>query len=208
MLIKRKDRDAHRRPLADALARFIPWPRPPHLPAPVRPRRRRTCGARRTAARLRAQGQGWPAAAGRSTGHHPQKCLHALLGRLHGDRRGGERRLDRSGTRLGQPDQPRLALCQGRCDPRAGERGPPPALSAEARERRLDPHLLGSGHQRDRRQADGNSREVGAGLRSIGSAPRSSPTKAPISIASSRRSGEPTTPTIRRASVIPPPSPA
>jgi hypothetical protein len=44
--------------------------------------------------------------------------------------------------------------------------------------------------------------------RCTGSAPPSSPTKPPISTASSRPSGEPTIPITRRASVIPPPSPA
>ena len=33
--------------------------------------------------------------------HHPQEHLHALLGRLHGDRRGVKRRLDWPGAELG-----------------------------------------------------------------------------------------------------------
>jgi hypothetical protein len=37
-----------------------------------------------------------------------------LLGRLHGHRRGRQRRLDRTGAGLGLADQPRLALCQRR----------------------------------------------------------------------------------------------
>ena len=75
-------------------------------------------------------------------------------------------------------------------------------------ERPVDAHLLGRRDQRDRRQADGDPREVGRRIRSTGSARPSSPTKAPISTASSRRSGAPTTPTTRRASAIRPPSPA
>ena len=68
--------------------------------------------------------------------------------------------------------------------------------------------FLGRRDQRDRRQADGDPRPSRAPIRSIGWARPSSPTKAPISIASSPRSGAPTTPTTRRASAIPPRSPA
>ena len=82
------------------------------------------------------------------------------------------------------------------------------AISDEARERAMEPDLLGSGDRRDRRQAHGDPRQVGTGIRSIGSAPPSSPTKPPISSANSPRSGERTIPIIKRASVIPPPSPA
>ena len=59
--------------------------------------------ARRAAARQRAQGAGRSAGAGGCASHHPQEHLHALLGRLHGDRRGRERRVDRPGARLGSP---------------------------------------------------------------------------------------------------------
>ena len=119
-----------------------------------------------------------------------------------------ERRVGRPGARLGFADQPRLALRQGRGDARAGARRPPPALPDEDGERPVDQDLLGRRDQRDRRQADGDPREVRRRIRSTGSARPSSPTKAPISIASSRRSGAPTTPTTRRVSAIPPPSPA
>ena len=50
--------------------------------------------------------------------------------------------------------------------------------------------------------------DVGPGLRSIGSAQRSLPTKRPISTASSPPSGAPTTPIIRRGSATRRPSPA
>ena len=50
----------------------------------------------------------------RARGHHPQKHLHALRGRLHRHRGSVERRLDRPGAELGFADQPRLALRQGR----------------------------------------------------------------------------------------------
>ena len=68
--------------------------------------------------------------------------------------------------------------------------------------------VLGPGDQRDRRQADWRSARSRDRIRSTGSARPSSPTRAPISTASSRRSGAPTTSTTRRASAIRPPSPA
>ena len=92
--------------------------------------------------------------------HHPQEHLHALLGRLHRHRRSRQRRVGRPGAGLGFADQPRLALRQGRRDARTGARRPPPALSDEARERPMDPHLVGRRDQRDRRQADGDPRQV------------------------------------------------
>ena len=58
----------------------------------------------------------------------------------------------------------------------------PPALSDEAGRRPMDPHLLGSGDQRDRRQAAARSARSRARIPSTGSARPSSPTKAPISI--------------------------
>ena len=70
----------------------------------------------------------------------------------------------RPGAGLGQPDQSRLALLQGRGGPRRRAERPPAALSDEARERPMEPHLLGSGHRRDRRQAAGDPREVGTGI--------------------------------------------
>jgi hypothetical protein len=61
---------------------------------------------------------------------------------------------------MGFSDQPRLALRQGRRDPRAGARRPPPALPDEAGERPVEQDLLGRRDQRDRRQADGDPRQV------------------------------------------------
>ena len=52
--------------------------------------------------------------AGAGQRHHPAEHVHALLGRLHGAGRGRERRVGRAGAGLGQPDQSRLALRQGR----------------------------------------------------------------------------------------------
>ena len=208
MLIKRTDRQARRGTLAGSLGQPIARrTRPPHLPAPLRPRGRRPCRDRCAAACDRPQG-GRSGIDGDVRRHHPQKHLHALLGWLHAARRSGQRRVGRPGAGLGFADHPRLALRQGRRDPRAGARRPPPALPDEAGERAMDQGVLGCRDQRDRRQADGNPRQVRRGLRSIGSAPPSSPTKAPISTASSPRSGAPTTPTTRRASATPPPSPA
>ena len=156
---------------------------------------------------LRKADAGPPPPAG-ATGHDPQEPLHPLLGRLLGHRRGRERRVDRPGAGLRQPDQSRLALLQGRGGPRRRAERTPAALSGEARRRPMEPDLLGPGDRRDRRQADGNSRRSRDRNRSTGSAPPSSPTKRPISTASSPPSGEPTTPIIRRASVTPPRSPA
>ena len=132
-------------------------------------------------------------------------CTHCSVG-CTVDRRGRERRVDRPGAGLGQPDQPRLALRQGRRDARARARRPPPALPDEDGQRPMAAHLLGAGDQRDRRQADGDPREVRARIRSTGSARPSSPTRAPISTASSRPSGAPTTSITRRASATRPPS--
>ena len=183
-------------------------PRPPQLPAPLRPRRRRPRRARRAAARQRAQGQGRPAAARRRASHHPQEHLHALLGRLHGHRRSRQRRVDRPGARLGFADQPRLALRQGRGGARTRARRSPPEISDEARQRPLDADLLGAGDQRDRRQAHGHPREVRTGFGLLARLRQVLQRRRLSLSASSRRSGAPTTSTIRRASAIPPPSPA
>ena len=99
-----------------------------------------------------------------ATGHDAQECLHPLLGRLLGDRQGRERRVDRPGARLRQSDQSRIALLQGRGGSRRRAEPAPPALSREARGRPVDPHLLGNGDRRDRRQAARYSPEVGTGL--------------------------------------------
>ena len=179
MLIKRTERQARRGSLAGALQGQAEAARPPLLPAPLRPRGRRPRSARHAVGRQRAQGAGRSAARRRRAGHHPQEHLHPLFGRLHGDRRSLERRVDRPGARLGFADQSRLALRQGRGGARARARRPATEISDEARQRRVDPDHLGQGDRRDRRQADGDPREVGRRIRSIGSAPRSSPTKAP-----------------------------
>ena len=164
MLIKRTERQATPRHACRRACRPLERrPRPPHLPAPLRPCRRRPGHARRAAARDRAQGGG-RGLDGDIRRHHPQKHLHALLGRLHRDCRSRQRRLGRPGAELGFADQSRLALRQGRRDARTRARRPPPALSDEARERAMDPHLLGHGDQRDRRQADGNPGQVGRRL--------------------------------------------
>ena len=155
-------------------------------------------------ARLDPAGQGRSAAGARRGGRDPQEHLHPLLGRLHGDRRGRERRVDRPGAGLGLPDQSRLALLQRRGGARRRAERAAPALPDEARRRAMEPAFVGSGDRRDRRQAARDPRKVRTGFGRTGSAPPSSPTKPPISIANSRRSGAPTTRIIRRASVTPP----
>ena len=164
MLIKRTERQARRASLSAALAEQNPGTRPPRIPAPLRPRGRLACRRRRAAARQHAQGRGRPAARARRSRHAAQEHVHALLGRLHRDGRSVERRVDRPGARLGFADQSRLALRQGRGDARARAQRPPPALPDEDGQRPVDAGFLGSGHQRDRRQADGDPREVGTGF--------------------------------------------
>ena len=149
--------------------------------------------ARCRSASVRKAEAGPPPAAGRA-GHHPQEHLHALLGRLHGHRRGAERRVDRPGAGLGQPDQSRLALRQGRGGARARARRPPPEISDEARQRPVDPASPGT--RRSTRSATSCMEiraEVGPGIGLLaglgqvlqrGRLPQS---------ASSRRSGAPTT---------------
>ena len=149
-----------------------------------------------------------PPPARRRRGHDPQEHLHALLGRLHRHGRSVERRVDRPGAGLGSPDQPRLALRQGRVGARTRARRPPAEISDEARQRPVDADLLGSGDQRDRRQADGDPREVRAGLGLLARLGQVLQRGRLSQSASSRRSGAPTTPTTRRASAIRPPSPA
>ena len=113
------------------------------LPAPFRPRCRRPRRARHAVAGQRPQGRGRPAAASRRDAGDPQERLHALLGRLHGHRRGRQRRVDWPGAGLGQPDQSRLALLQGRGRARRRAERTPAALSDETRERRVEPNLRG-----------------------------------------------------------------
>ena len=64
-------------------------------------------------ARLRAGCRGERLQGGRR-GRGPEECLHALLRRLHRHRRGRKRRMDPPATRVGQPDQSRHPLRQGR----------------------------------------------------------------------------------------------
>ena len=135
VLIKRTQQQPRRSPLPALPAAPTGDLRPPQLPEALRSRRRRPGRARHSAARRCPQGRGRPAAACRRDSYEPQECLHALLGRLLGDRRSRERRVDRAGAGLRQPDQSRLALLQGRGGARRRAERTPPALSGEARER-------------------------------------------------------------------------
>ena len=164
--------------------------------------------ARRAAAGRRAQGRGRRRRTGAGQGHHPPEHVHALLGRLHGAGRGRERRVGRAGARLGQPDQPRLALRQGRRHARADARRSPPALSDEDGRRAMAAHLVGYGDQRDRRQAAGDPREVGPGFGLLAGLGQVHQRRRLSQSASSPRSGARTTRTTRRASATRPPSPA
>ena len=182
--------------------------RSPHLPAPLRSRGRRARRDRRAAACERAQGGGRridrPARArpsARTSARIARSAARVIAEVENGVWVGQEPAWDSA-------DQPRLALRQGRGDARAGARRPPPEISDEARGRPVDQDFLGHGDQRDRRQADGDPRQVGAGFGLLAGLGQVHQRRRPISIASSRRSGEPTTPTTRRASVIPPRSPA
>ena len=161
MLIKRTERQARRGTLAAALGQSIAaatsiaaasCAAPASPPAALPPSAR---------CRSPACARPKPPARWRRRRHHPQEHLHALLGRLHRDRRSRRTACGSARSRAGiQPDQPRLALRQGRRDARTGARRPPPALSDEARERPVDAHFLGRRDQRDRRQADGDPRQV------------------------------------------------
>ena len=147
MLIKRKERRGAPQHDFQAIAAGLASrrPRPPHVPAPLGPRGRRRSRrwARSSSARCARREAGRPAAAGAEVDHQEER-LHALLGRLHGDGRGAERRLGRPGAVLGQPDQPRHALRQGRGDPRTRARRPPAEIPDEARQRRMAAHLAGT----------------------------------------------------------------
>ena len=139
---------------------------------------------------------------------HQEEHLHPLLGRLHGHGRGAERRLDRPGAVLGEPDQPRHALRQGRGDPRARARRPPAEVPDEARRRQVAADLAGT--RRSTRSATScwRSARRRRRTRSSGSARPSSPTRAPTCSASSAPSGAPTRSTTRRASATRRRSPA
>ena len=189
MLTKRRNGQASRTSLqAHDGRRRSGARRPADLPAPLRPRpsaawprsARFQLGTVQKAAAISPP---QPGRADRAQEEH----LHPLLGRLHGDRRGPERRLDRAGAVLGQPVQPRHALRQGRQRARARAQRPPAEVPDEARRRPVGAHLLGGGDRGDRRQAPRDPRELGAGRPSTGWARPSSPTRAPTSSASSRR---------------------
>ena len=172
MLIKRTQQRPN--PLhADQSREVCPgnrWSRSPHLPAPVRPCRRRSRRSEHAAGRQRPQGE---SSSGRSPHigrNRSQERLHALLGWMHRDGGGAERGMDRPGAELGFPDQSRIALRQGRFGARARAQRAAASLSDEACGRAVDARLLGYGDQRDRRQAPGNPREIWAAIPSIGSA--------------------------------------
>lgn len=74
-------------------------------------------------------------AASRRRGHGSQECLHTLRGRLHGRRPYGQRRVDRTGTGLGQSAQSWLALREGRGGARRRIERTPAALPGETRRR-------------------------------------------------------------------------
>ena len=165
MLIKRTEREARRGALAAALAS--------HSGGSLDRRAflRRSGLAAGGLAALGAlplgsvrKAEAGPPPAARRRGRAAQEHLHPLLGRVHGRRRGLERRVDRPGAGLGKPAQPRLALRQGCVGARDRARRPPPALSDEARQRPVDARVVGPGDQRDRRQAHRDSREVRARL--------------------------------------------
>jgi len=178
------------------------------LPAPLGARGRRACDAGHAVARHRPQDRGRAAASpGRNAGDS-QERLHALLGRLHGHRQGCQWRVDRPGAGLGLADQSRLALLQRRGRARRRAQRAPATLPGEARERDVEPDLLGSGDRRDRRPIDGDPREVGTRIRVLARLRQVHQRGSHISIASSPPSGEPTIPITRPASVTPPLSPA
>ena len=208
MLIRRKEATARASSLRSALVETSSAEaRSPLVPRPLGSRCRRRRRDRRARRCRREEGRGRPGQARRED-RAQEEHLHALLGRLHGDRRGAGRRVGRPGAGVGIADQPRHALRQGRGDPRDRARRPPPQVSDEARGRAVEAHQVGRGADRDRPEDDGDPREVGAGFGVVARLAPSSPTRAPTCSASSRRSGAPTRSTIRRASATRPRSPA
>ena len=184
-------------------------PRPPRLPAPLRPRR--------------------PAALPPSARCRSAACARRRPARRRPPaRRSPSARTSARTARSAARSWPKSRTACGSARSPAGirpiNRGSHCAKGAAVRElvhgdRRLQypmklvngqwtAHVLGHGDQRDRRQAAWRSARSRARIRSTGWARPSSPTKAPISTASSRRSGAPTTSITRRASVIRPRSPA
>ena len=89
---------------------------------------------------------GPPPRAGAAVTIRKSICTHCC-GRLHRHRRSFQRRVDRPGAELGQPDQSRLALRQGRLGARARAQRPAPQISDEARQWPMDPRELGPGDQ-------------------------------------------------------------
>ena len=118
-----------------------------------------------------------------------QDGLHALLGRLHGDRRGPERRLDRPGARLRQPVQSRRALRQGRGGARACAWRAPAQVPDEARRRQMDQRSPGTRPSTRSATRCSRSARTPARIPSTGWAPPSTATSRPTSCASSRLLG-------------------
>ena len=143
--------------------------RPPHVPASVRSCRRRSRRAGHAADWQRPEGRSRGRRAAHLGSHRSQEHLHALLGRMHGDSGSAEWGMDRTGAKLGFPDQSRIALREGRFGARARAQRTPAALSDEARQRAVDARLLGHCDQRDRRQAAWRSARNPAAIPSTGS---------------------------------------
>ena len=130
-------------------------------------------------ASVRRAEAGPPAKPGAAVTIRKNICTHCSVG-CTVDRRSVGRRVDRAGARLGIAAQSRLALRQGRGGARTGARRPPAEISDEAGQRSVDQGVLGNRDRRDRRQDASRSARSRDRIRSTGSAPRNSPTKAPI----------------------------
>src|SRR4051812_10389755 len=86
------------------------WLGSSHLPQALRSRHRGAGGSRGSAPRRHTQSGGWSAASGGRNNYDSKELMHTLLGGVLGYRRGRKRHLDRSGTGLRQPNQPRVTL--------------------------------------------------------------------------------------------------
>ena len=138
MLIRRTERPARRGALADTLQA--------HRKAVLTAAR--SCAARgsQPAGSPRSARCRWPAcarhrpaaAARRRASHHPQEHLHPLLGRLHGRSPKSRTASGSARSPAGTPDQPRLALRQGRLGARTRAWRPAPEISDEARQRPVE----------------------------------------------------------------------